>query len=134
MRVHNVTEGWKFPTGLARHLVLALVVLVAGTQFAEAAGCTRGFRFCDNCDTVLTFRTKKNKSCRVRYSVATGAVFSQTVTKRPRGVYGLAHQTSAAYQPPPNFVGDDYFEVTIRYDRSSNHYVTTLKVTVKVTE
>jgi hypothetical protein len=111
-------------------LVAAVGILILGARGSEAqVRCTSGFRFCDNCDTVVTFYTTKSVVCRQNYFIAggIGAVFSQKVTKRPRGIYGTANQTAGAYQPPPGYVGDDYFEVVVKYDRSGTRYTTTLR-------
>jgi hypothetical protein len=113
---------------------LCLIIVLLSASDAFAASCIGRSRFCDNCDTVITFFTKKNTTCTVQYTVNTGAVYSQKVIKKPRGVYGTASVTAGAYQPPPSFVGEDYFEVEVSYDRSGNRYKTVLKVTVKVSE
>jgi hypothetical protein len=108
------------------------LALLAGTS-AAARGCSHGFRFCDNCDVHVTFFTKKNTACTQRYSAGgTSAILGQAVTKRPRGVFGVSSQVHGAYQPPPNYVGDDYFEVRINYERTGTKLFTTLKVNVKI--
>jgi hypothetical protein len=106
------------------------------TDIASAATCGGRFRFCDNCDSHVTFYTKKNTACRQPYSIAggRGGVFSQKVIKRPRGLYGTANTTSGAYQPPPGYIGEDYFEVQIEYERSGTRYTTILKVTAEISE
>ncbi len=101
---------------------------------AKAVSCTTGFRFCDNCDSLVTFNVKKNTPCNQSYFISNGAVFRQKVTKKPRGIYGTVNQTDGAYQPPPNYVGQDYFEVQIDYERSGSRFKTVLKVTANVSE
>jgi hypothetical protein len=63
-----------------------------------------------------------------------GAIFSQKVTRRGSGVYGTTNSTFGAYQPKPNFVGKDYFEVEIEYERTGSKFKTTLQADVSVTE
>lgn len=112
----------------------AMASLVFSASESQAAGCAARFRFCDNCDTIVSFEVKKNTPCTVGYSVANGAVFGQRVIKRGRGIYGTANPTAGAYQPPANFTGSDTFEVQVDYERSGTRYKTVLKVTATVTD
>jgi hypothetical protein len=112
----------------------AFVFILLAISDAKAVSCTAGFRFCDNCDSMVTFNVKKNTPCTQSYWISKGAVFRQKVTKRPRGIYGTVNQTDGAYQPPLNYVGRDYFEVQIDYERSGSRFKTVLKVTANVSE
>ena len=69
----------------------------------------------------------------IPYAVIHGAVFSQRVTKRGSGIYGTANPTTGAYQPRPGYVGKDYFEVEVSYERSGTKLKTTLQANVTIT-
>ena len=97
--------------------------------------CTASFRFCDNCARTINVITRKNTSCTIRYAVSgNGALFGQRVTKRGSGVYGTANPTTGAYQPRPGYVGKDYFEVEVSYERSGTKLKTTLQANVTITD
>jgi hypothetical protein len=125
-----------------RRAAAAVAVSLASLPFLVAIGpsveaaprCTGPFRFCDGCSVSVQVRTKKNTACEIRYFTRSGAVLGHRVTKRPRGIYGIANLTSAAYQPSPGFVGNDYFEVEIRYEKAGTTFSTTIKASVTVSE
>jgi hypothetical protein len=104
------------------------------TNISAAPSCTTRFRFCDNCARQIRVVTKKNQACQIRYRINNGAIFSQRVIKRGSGVYGTTNSTFGAYQPKANFVGNDYFEVEIEYERSGSKFKTTLQADVSVSE
>ena len=108
---------------------LFFLILIGVTSSSEAACMVPRF------DVSITIATQKNTSCRIRYR-SLGGVYSQDVIRKPRGIYGTANETSAAYRPPPDFVGQDYFEVRISYQRanSSSRLSTILKATVNISE
>jgi len=115
--------------------LVAVAALCSGASSAAAASsCTGRFRFCDNCARQISVTTRKNTTCVIRYSIINGAIFSQKVTKRGNGVYGTSNSTFGAYQPKPNYVGKDYFEVEVHYQRGSTKFTTTLQADVMVTE
>jgi hypothetical protein len=113
---------------------LMLCALALSATDAVAANCYGRMRLCDNCDTNVTFFTQKNTACTVPYPVVGGMVHTQKVVRKPRGVYGTANPAAGAYQPPQGFVGEDYFEVEINYERSGQRYKTTMKATVKISD
>jgi hypothetical protein len=98
-----------------------------------AASCTAGFSFCDNCARTINVTTRKDIPCMMRYAVSNGAILSQQVTKRGSGIYGTANPTTGAYQPPPGYVGKDYFEIEVSYERLGTKLKTTLKANVTIT-
>lgn len=115
----------------ASSILLGLLLI---TERAQAQTCQYRVKFCNNCDTVTTIGTRKDRPCSIKFWIVNGAIFSQKVLKRPRGIYGTIGSTSGAYKPPPGFIGQDYFEVQVRYERSGTNYTTTLKTTVDVRE
>ena len=66
--------------------------------------------------------------------VASGAILSQRVTKRGSGIYGTANPTIGAYQPKPGYIGKDYFEVEVSYERTGTKLKTTLQANVTITD
>ena len=70
----------------------------------------------------------------IHYWISSGAIFGQRVTKRGSGVYGTANPTAGAYQPRPGYVGKDYFEVEVSYERSGTKLKTTLQANVTITD
>jgi hypothetical protein len=111
--------------------IIMLAILSAGA--VAAPSCTASFLFCGNCVRPIIVETKKNTTCQITYSTG-GAIFSQKVIKRGIGVYGTTNVTTGAYQPKPGYVGKDYFEVEIHYERGGTKLITTLKADVRVTE
>ena len=110
-----------------------LAIITAGVLIpTELLACAR-FQFCDNCATAINVVTRKDKPCTIRYWTA-GAIFGQRVTKRGSGIYGTANSTTGAYQPKPGYVGKDYFEVEISYEKLGTKLKTTLKANVTITD
>src|SRR5262245_45828060 len=101
--------------------------LTLGSAMGVAQNCHYGIRFCDNCDTITTITVRRDTPCTINFRVVNGAIFSQKVVKRPKGIYGTANATAGAYKPPPGFVGNDYFETQIQYERAGTRLSTTLK-------
>ena len=109
-----------------------LVILTAGVLIptelpAQPRPASCGLRgiFCANCATPVSIATRKNTPCTIPYwAPGGGAIFSQRVTKRP---------TAGAYQPKPGYVGKDYLEVEVSYERSGTKLKTTLQVNVTIT-
>ena len=56
------------------------------------------------------------------------------MTKRGSGIYGTANPTIGAYQPKPGYIGKDYFEVEVSYERSGTRLKTTLQADVTITD
>jgi hypothetical protein len=106
----------------------------AGLFQPRPAFCTRGFRFCDNCARTIYVFTRKNTPCMIRYRAFYGAMLSQRMTKRGSGIYGTANPTTGAYQPKPGYIGKDYFEVEVSYERSGTKLKTTLQADVTITD
>ncbi len=126
----NRTRSW--------HALLAIItagVLIPTELPAQPrpGSCTARFLFCANCATTINIVTRKDKPCVIRYFTGVGAVFGQRVTKRGSGIYGTANPTTGAYQPKPGYVGKDYFEVEVSYERSGTKLKTTLKADVTIT-
>ena len=107
---------------------------LAGLFQPRPASCTAGFRFCHNCARTIYVFTRKNTPCMIRYRAFYGAMLSQRVTKRGSGIYGTANPTIGAYQPKPGYVGKDYFEVEVSYERSGTRLKTTLQADVTITD
>ena len=106
----------------------------AGLFQPSPASCTAGFRFCDNCARTIYVFTRKNTPCTIRYRAYYGAMLSQRVTKRGSGIYGTANPMIGAYQPKPGYIGKDYFEVEVSYERSGTRLKTTLQADVTITD
>jgi len=119
---------------LSATILIASAASVATLADALAGPCTGRFRFCDNCATQISVVTRKNTACQISYWITNGAIFGQRVTRRGSGIYGTANSTSGAYQPKPNFVGKDSFEVEISYQRGTTKFTTTLQADVTVTD
>ena len=125
----NRTRSW--------HALLAIItagVLIPTELPAQSrpGSCVTGFRFCANCATIVNIVTRKDKPCVLHYFTGS-AIFGQRVTKRGSGIYGTANPTTGAYQPKPGYVGKDYFEVEVSYERSGAKLRTTLKANVTIT-
>ena len=73
-------------------------------------------------------------SIRTGFRAFYGAMLSQRVTKRGSGIYGTANPTIGAYQPKPSYIGKDYFEVEVSYERSGTRLKTTLQADVTITD
>ena len=120
------------------HALLAIItasVLIPTELPAQNRPASCGARglFCDNCATTFSLVTRKDKPCTIQYWTG-GAIFGQRVTKRGSGIYGTANPTAGAYQPKPGYVGKDYFEVEVSYERSGTKLKTTLKANVTITD
>ncbi len=120
------------------HALLAIItagVLIPTELPAQPRPASCGARglFCDNCATTISLVTRKDKPCMIQYWTG-GAIFGQRVTKRGSGIYGTANPTTGAYQPKPGYVGKDYFEVEVSYERSGTKLKTTLKANVTITD
>lgn len=99
------------------------------------ASCTARFRLCDNCVTAINVITRKDTPCMMQYpAFGSSAVLGQHVTRRGSGIYGTTNSTTAAYQPMPGYVGKDYFEVEISYERSGTKLKTLLQADVTITD
>ena len=125
----NRTRSW--------HALLAIItagVLIPTELSAQPhpGSCAARFLFCANCATTINIVTRKDKPCVIRY-FTNSAIFGQRVTKRGNGIYGTSNSTTGAYQPKPGYVGTDYFEVEVSYERSGTKLKTTLKANVTVT-
>ena len=125
----NRTRSW--------HALLAIItvgVLIPTELPAQPRrGCTARFLFCPNCAITINVITRKDTPCVIRYQTV-GAIFGQRVTKRGTGIYGTANPTTGAYQPKPGYVGKDYFEVEISYERFGTKVKTTLLANVTITQ
>ena len=107
-----------WPRGEILTLLLAFVLLLAGNLPAKADLCRPGpFGFRPGQATELTFNTRTNTPCTVNFTRNLFAYFKQTVTRRPRGVYGVSDFIYGSYRPPRDYVGDDYFELRLDYQR-----------------
>ena len=127
----NRTRSWHALFAIITASVLIPTELTAQTRLRS---CTAVFRFCDNCARTINVFTRKDTPCIIRYAVAgNGALFGQRVTKRGNGIYGTSNSTTGAYQPKPGYVGTDYFEVEVSYERSGSKLKTTLKANVNIT-
>ena len=121
------------------HALLTIItagVLIPTELPAQPRPASCGVRgiFCANCATPVSIATRKNTPCTIPYwAPGGGAIFSQRVTKRGSGIYGTANPTAGAYQPKPGYVGKDYFEVEVSYERSGTKLKTTLQVNVTIT-
>jgi len=105
----------KFVVKTAPALLLA-GALLGNASLVQADGCRTGGAIGLN-EKVILFNVRKDTPCTLKYCRVQWASFRQVVTKKPRGVYGKADAISAAYQPPRGVVGEDYFEVLLRYRR-----------------
>jgi hypothetical protein len=135
-------------TKLGRVICVALVASVfsADAQAQRGFPCVTRYRFCDGCDTYMTWTVHAGKVCALPYLTAfspygrTGgdarsptAIFSQRVVVRPRGgIYGTANPTWGAYKANPGFVGSDSFQVDIEYEKQGQRFVTHVKANVNV--
>jgi hypothetical protein len=121
-------------------LILAVLLLLVGALNAKAEQCKVvpqpiGFRPGEAKE--VTLYVKKNTSCTLTFGRFPMAYFKQKVTKRPRGVYGIANTIHGAYQPPSGYVGDDYFDLLLDYQRlgvGHERSQSILKITVKIAE
>jgi hypothetical protein len=137
---NNIALLLYFTRTQAAVTLLAILVLLAGALNAEATPCngaTKSFGFYGLPEKQVTIYVKKNTPCNITFGRVPFAFFNQTVTKRPRGIYGIANTISGAYQPPGGYVGDDYFELLLQYQKlgvGQERFRTTLKVTATITE
>ena len=119
-------------------IVAGALMLAAGIGGADAASCSlRGaIGFHALKEKQVTFLTRKDTPCTLTFSRVQFSSFTQTVVRRPRGIYGTADKISGAYQPPTGFVGDDYFEILLDYQvlGETQRYRTLVKITMKVAE
>ena len=102
------------------HALLAVItagVLIPTELLAQPRPAFCGARdiFCANCATTMSVITRKN-------------------TKRAAEFTGPRTPTAGAYQPRPGYVGKDYFEVEISYERLGTKLKTTLKANVTITD
>jgi hypothetical protein len=118
----------------------AVLLLVVGALDAKADECKsepRPFGFRPGEAKEVTLYVKKNTPCTVTFGRNPFAYLKQNVTKRPRGSYGVTNYIHGAYRPPSGYVGDDYFELLLNYQRlgvGQERYQSLLKVTAKITE
>jgi hypothetical protein len=136
---NNIVLFSHFTRTQAAATLLAILVLLASALNAEADRCQgpSPLGFYGMQEKQITIYTKKNTPCTILFGRMTFAFFSQTVTRRPRGIYGKADAISGAYQPPGGYVGDDYFELLLNYQATTPGAArlrTTLKITAKITE
>jgi hypothetical protein len=127
----NGTRSWQALLAIITAGVLIPTELPAQRR---SGSCTASFFYCDNCAVIINVVTRKDTPCWIRYRTTTGAIFGQRVTKRGSGIYGTANPTTGAYQPKPGYVGKDYFEVEISYERLGTKLKTTLKANVTITD
>src|SRR5215467_8494096 len=83
----------------------------------------------------VTIYVKRDTPCTVTFGRVPFAYFQQKVTKRPRGIYGVANTIYGAYRPPDGYIGDDYFELQLIYRRlglDQDRFRTVLRVTAKI--
>jgi hypothetical protein len=116
----------------------AVLLLTSGLS-AEADPCVgpSPFGFGGLQEKAITIYAKKDTPCSITFSRTPWAYFKQTVSKRPRGIYGIDNTIYGAYKPPTGYTGDDYFELILDYQRvgvGQPRFRTTLKMTVKITE
>ena len=128
------------PRGKVVTILLAVLLLLVGALNAKADECKKvptifGFRPGET--TEGTFYTSKNTPCVINFTVSPYAYFKQRVTKRPHGFYGISSLIHGAYQPPKDYVGDDYFELLLDYQKlgvGQERHQSILKITVKIAE
>src|SRR5258708_22252514 len=100
---------------MIRKSLVAIASVYSADALAQSPGCATRFTFCAGCDTFTTISMQTGKVCTIRYRT-TSAIFSQQVVVRPRGgVYGTANETYGAYNPNPDFVRSDSFQLAIDY-------------------
>jgi len=136
VHIHDPGDRSCRPGKIALAVVAGALMLAAGIGGADAANCNLmgGIGFHALKEKQVKFFTRKDTPCTLTFGRVQFAAFSQTVVKRPRGLYGTADKISGAYQPPTGFVGDDYFEILLDYQRLGDpqRYRTLLKITMKV--
>jgi len=119
--------------------ILPILFLLAGALNAKAE-CKlvpNPFNFNPGGTTDIAFYTQRNTSCTLSFQRNPYAYFKMKVTKRPRGFYGISNAIRGLYQPPRDYVGDDYFELHLDYQRlgvGQDRNQALLRVTVKIAE
>jgi hypothetical protein len=119
---------------------LALLILsVSATEFAEARGgfdpnCqVPSIRLCPGCTVNVKIKVLQNSECHINYG-SLGAMHDQTIlTDAKHGRYWAANETSTAYSPTKDFLGDDYFVTRFEYELMNGSVASTvLKANVEV--
>jgi len=98
----------------------AVLLMLAGALNAKADGCKINpapFRISPGGATDVTFDTQKNTACTVNFTRDSYAYFKMRVAKKPRGFFGVSNVIRGMYQPPRDYVGDDYFEVHVDWQK-----------------
>jgi hypothetical protein len=124
----------------AASIFLAVLVLFVGALDAKSDECNHPnpYGFGPTRTTVeVPLTVKKNTLCTVSFTRYPMAYFRQKVIKRPRGFYGVSNFIHGLYQPPKDYVGDDYFELNLDYQRlgaGQERLQAILQISVKITE
>jgi len=121
-------------------IFLAVLLLLVGASDARSDECKHPnpYGFGPARTTVaVPLTVKKNTPCTVSFTRNPMAYFKQKVIKQPRGFYGVNNFIHGLYRPPKDYVGDDYFELNLDYQRlgsGQERLQAILQFSVKITE